>query len=132
MSLKIIQAHNAPAAVGPYSQAVVAGEMFFTSGQLGIDPETNVLPEGIEAQTRQSLRNIRAILGEAALDITDVIKTVVYIKNMADFPVVNEIYASFFGDHRPARSCVEVSQLPKGGLIEIEVIAQCKKDSGMK
>ena len=132
MSLKIIQAHNAPAAVGPYSQAVVAGEMFFTSGPLGIDPETNVLPEGIEAQTRQSLRNIRAILGEAALDITDVIKTVVYIKNMADFPVVNEIYASFFGDHRPARSCVEVSQLPKGGLIEIEVIAQCKKDSGMK
>ena len=127
MSLKIIQTHNAPAAVGPYSQAVVAGEMFFTSGQLGIDPETNVLPEGIEAQTRQSLRNIRAILGEAALDITDVIKTVVYIKNMADFPVVNEIYASFFGDHRPARSCVEVSQLPKGGLIEIEVIAQCKK-----
>ena len=132
MSLKIIQTHNAPAAVGPYSQAVVAGEMLFTSGQLGIDPETNVLPEGIEAQTRQSLRNIRAILGEAALDITDVIKTVVYIKNMADFPVVNEIYASFFGDHRPARSCVEVSQLPKGGLIEIEVIAQCKKDSGMK
>ena len=132
MSLKIIHTYNAPAAVGPYSQAVVAGEMLFTSGQLGIDPETNVLPEGIEAQTRQSLRNIRAILGEAALDITDVIKTVVYIKNMADFPVVNEIYASFFGDHRPARSCVEVSQLPKGGLIEIEVIAQCKKDSGMK
>ena len=132
MSLKIIQTHNAPAAVGPYSQAVVAGEMFFTSGQLGIDPETNVLPEGIEAQTRQSLRNIRAILGEAAVDITDVIKTVVYIKNMADFPVVNEIYASFFGDHRPARSCVEVSQLPKGGLIEIEVIAQCNKDSGTK
>ena len=132
MSSKIIQTQNAPAAIGPYSQAVVTGGMLFTSGQLGIDPATNVLPEGIEAQTRQSLQNIRAILEEAALDITDVIKTVVFIKNMADFPVVNEIYASFFGNHKPARSCVEVSQLPKGGLIEIEVVAQCSKDRDEK
>ena len=128
MSLKIIQTQNAPAAIGPYSQAIITGEMLFTSGQLGIDPVTNTLPDGIEAQTRQSLRNIRTILEEAAVDITDVIKTVVFIQNMADFPVVNEIYASFFGDHKPARSCVEVSQLPKGGLIEIEVVAQCSKD----
>ena len=127
MSLKIIQTQKAPAAIGPYSQAIVAGGMLFTSGQLGIDPATNALPEGIDAQTRQSLQNIRAILEEADLGMTDVIKTVVFIKNMADFPVVNEIYASFFGSHKPARSCVEVSQLPKGGLIEIEVVAKCSK-----
>ena len=124
MSAKIIQTQNAPAAIGPYSQAVMTGEMLFTSGQLGIDPVTNALPEGVEAQTRQSLQNIRAILEAAALDITDVIKTVVFIRNMADFSAVNEIYASFFGDHKPARSCVEVSQLSKGGLIEIEVVAR--------
>ena len=124
MSAKIIQTQKAPAAIGPYSQAVMTGEILFTSGQLGIDPVTNALPEGVEAQTRQSLQNIRAILEAAALDITDVIKTVVFIRNMADFSAVNEIYASFFGDHKPARSCVEVSQLPKGGLIEIEVVAR--------
>lgn len=124
MSAKIIQTQKAPAAIGPYSQAVMTGEMLFTSGQLGIDPVTNALPEGVEAQTRQSLQNIRAILEAAALDITDVIKTVVFIRNMADFSAVNEIYASFFDDHKPARSCVEVSQLPKGGLIEIEVVAR--------
>ena len=124
MSAKIIQTQKAPAAIGPYSQAVMTGEMLFTSGQLGIDPVTNALPEGVEAQTRQSLQNIRAILEAAALDITDVIKTVVFIRNMADFSAVNEIYASFFGDHKPARSSVEVSQLPKGGLIEIEVVAR--------
>ena len=124
MSAKIIQTQKAPAAIGPYSQAVMTGEMLFTSGQLGIDPVTNALPEGVEAQTRQSLQNIRAILEAAALDLTDVIKTVVFIRNMADFSAVNEIYASFFGDHKPARSCVEVSQLPKGGLIEIEVVAR--------
>ena len=121
---EIIATTNAPGAIGPYSQAVMTGEMLFTSGQLGIDPVTNALPEGVEAQTRQSLQNIRAILEAAALDITDVIKTVVFIRNMADFSAVNEIYASFFGDHKPARSCVEVSQLPKGGLIEIEVVAR--------
>lgn len=94
MSLKIIQAQNAPAAIGPYSQAIVTGGMLLTSGQLGIDPLTNALPEGIEAQTRQSLLNIRAILKEAALEVTDVIKTTVFVKNMADFPVVNEIYCA--------------------------------------
>lgn len=126
MSIKTIRTQNAPEAIGPYSQAIIAGGMLFTSGQLGINPVTNLLPEGIKAQTKQSLQNIKAILEEAGLDITDVIKTVVFIQNMADFPVVNEIYASFFGDHKPARSCVEVSKLPKGGLVEIEVVAQCR------
>ena len=124
MSNRMIQTPDAPAAIGPYSQAVMAGNMLFTSGQLGLDPAAGTLPEGIAEQTRQSLKNIQAILAEAGMDKTDVIKTVVYIQNMDDFVTVNEIYAGFFGDHKPARSCVEVSRLPKNGLVEIEVIAQ--------
>ena len=130
MSAKIIQTQNAPAAIGPYSQAIMAGGTLYSSGQLGIDPATNALPEGIEAQARQSLQNIRAILEEAGLSVSDVVKTVVFLKNMADFSAVNEIYAAFFGSHKPARSCVEVSQLPKGGLIEIEVVARRGNDAG--
>ena len=123
MSNRIIQSKNAPAAIGPYSQAIMAGGLLYTSGQLGLDPETGTLPESIEEQTKQSLKNIQAILEEAGLQKTDVIKTVVFLKNMSDFAVVNGIYADFFGDHKPARSCVEAAQLPKGGLIEIEVVA---------
>ena len=123
MSNRIIQSKNAPAAIGPYSQAIMAGGLIYTSGQLGLDPETGALPESIEEQTKQSLKNIQAILEEAGLQKTDVIKTVVFLKNMSDFAVVNGIYAEFFGDHKPARSCVEAAQLPKGGLIEIEVVA---------
>ena len=124
MDKKPVQTAKAPAAIGPYSQAWTAGNMLFTSGQLGLDPVTGTLPEGIEAQAQQSLDNILAILEEAGFRKSDVVKTVVFLKNMADFPVVNGIYAGFFGDHKPARSCVEVSRLPKDGLIEIEVIAQ--------
>jgi 2-iminobutanoate/2-iminopropanoate deaminase len=123
MSNRIVQSKNAPAAIGPYSQAITAGNLLFTSGQLGLNPETGVLPEGIEEQTKQSLKNVQAILEEAGFQKTDVIKTVVFLKNMSDFSAVNEIYAGFFGDHKPARSCVEVAQLPKGGLVEIEVVA---------
>ena len=123
MANRIISTQKAPAAIGPYSQAIMAGNMLFTSGQLGLEPETGILPEGIEAQAKQSLQNIRAILEEAGLQKTDVIKTVVYLKNMSDFAAVNAIYADFFGDHKPARSCVEVAGLPKGGLVEIEVVA---------
>jgi len=119
----IIHTDKAPAAVGPYSQAITVGNMLFTSGQLGLVPETGALPEGIEAQTEQSLKNIEAILSAAGYAKTDVIKTTVYIKNMNDFATVNGIYAAFFGDHKPARSCVEVARLPKDGLVEIEIIA---------
>ena len=118
-----IATKNAPAAIGPYSQAIMAGGLLYTSGQLGLDPETGALPESIEEQTKQSLKNIQAILEEAGLQKTDVIKTVVFLKNMSDFAVVNGIYADFFGDHKPARSCVEAAQLPKGGLIEFEAVA---------
>ena len=124
MALQTIQTQDAPAAIGPYSQAIEAGNMLFTSGQLGLDPQTGALPEGVAAQTEQSLRNIQAILAAAGLQKTDVVKTVVYIRDMNDFAAVNGIYAAFFGDHKPARSCVEVSRLPKDGLVEIEVIAQ--------
>ncbi len=118
-----IHTDNAPAAVGPYSQAIRTGNMLFTSGQLGLVPETGELPEGIQAQTEQSLKNIGAILAEAGYEKTDVVKTTVYIRNMNDFTAVNQIYAAFFGDHKPARSCVEAARLPKDGLVEIEVTA---------
>ncbi len=124
MSAEIIQTQEAPAAIGPYSQAVLAGDLLFTSGQLGLDPGTGTFPEGIRGQTEQSLRNIQAILEAAGFQKTDVVKTVVYLQHMADFAEVNAIYADFFGSHKPARSCVEVSQLPKGGLIEIEIVAR--------
>ena len=123
MAPDIIYTHSAPAAVGPYSQAIRSGNLLLTSGQLGLDPETGNLPEGVEAQTEQSLKNIDAILSAAGFARTDVVKTTVFIRNMGDFGRVNEIYAAYFGEHKPARSCVEVSALPKDGLVEIEVIA---------
>ena len=119
----IIYTEKAPAAIGPYSQAICINGMLFTSGQLGIDPATGALPDGVEAQTEQSLKNLYAILTEAGCTKTDVVKTTVFIKNMSDFPTVNGIYERFFGDHKPARSCVEVARLPKDGLIEIEAVA---------
>ena len=123
MSASIIHTVHAPAAVGPYSQAVLTGGLLLTSGQLGLNPETGILPEGVEAQAAQALQNIGAILAEAGYERTDVVKTTIFIRNMGDFAVVNRIYAGFFGDHKPARSCVEVSALPKGGLVEIEATA---------
>ena len=123
MSASIIHTVHAPAAVGPYSQAVLTGGLLLTSGQLGLNPETGILPEGVEAQAAQALQNIGAILAESGYERTDVVKTTIFIRNMGDFAAVNRIYAGFFGDHRPARSCVEVSALPKGGLVEIEAIA---------
>ena len=123
MANKVIHTDSAPAAVGPYVQAIQAGNTLFSSGQLGLIPETGALPEGVEAQTRQSLANIKAILDEAGYDVSDVVKTTVFIKNMGDFAAVNAIYAEFFGDSKPARSCVEVARLPKDGLVEIEFVA---------
>ena len=123
MALQIIRTAAASAAIGPYSQAIQTGNLLLTSGQLGLDPVTGSLPEGVEAQAEQALKNIGAILSEAGYTKEDVVKTTVFIRNMGDFGKVNAIYAAFFGDHKPARSCVEVSALPKGGLVEIEVIA---------
>lgn len=119
----IINTDKAPAAVGPYVQAILAGNTLFSSGQLGMNPETGALPEGVEAQARQSLANVKAILDEAGFAKSDVVKTTVFIKDMNDFAAVNAIYAEFFGDACPARSCVEVARLPKDGLVEIEFVA---------
>ncbi len=119
----IINTNKAPAAVGPYVQAIKAGNMLFSSGQLGLVPETGALPEGVQAQDRQSLANSQAILDEAGFAKSDIVKTTVFIKDMNDFGAVNAIYADFFGDSKPARSCVEVARLPKDGLVEIEFVA---------
>ena len=124
MANEIISTQKAPGAIGPYSQAVRAGDMLFTSGQLGLNPETGVLAEGVRAQADQALKNLGAILHEAGLDYKDVIKTVVFIKNMADFKTVNEVYAQYFTANYPARSCVEVAALPMDGLVEVECVAR--------
>ena len=123
MEKKVISTKKAPAAVGPYVQAVHKGNMLYASGQLGLIPETGELPKGVEAQTSQSLKNVQAILDEAGFAKEDIVKTTVFITDMEDFAAVNRIYADFFGEAKPARSCVEVSRLPKDGVVEIEVIA---------
>ena len=114
---------NAPAAVGPYSQAVLAGNTLYLSGQIGIDPATQQLAAGVEAQTKQVFLNIEAVLSEAGYALADLVKVAVYITDMADFAKVNELYASFLQAPYPARSCVAVAALPKGALVEIEVVA---------
>lgn len=122
--MKFINSSNAPKAVGPYSQAVIANNFIFLSGQIGINPKTNQLEDGLENQTKQIFSNIEAILNEAGVNKRKVVKTSVFLKNINDFSNVNKLYEEFFGAHKPARSTIEVSNLPKGALIEIEVIAK--------
>lgn len=126
MSIRIISTVKAPGAVGPYSQAVKAGDFLFASGQLGINPATGKLPDGAAAQAEQSLNNVGAILQDAGVSYDDVVKTTVYLSNMNDFGAVNAVYASFFKKTLPARSCVEISKLPMNGDVEVEVVAYCK------
>lgn len=122
-----ISTDKAPAAIGPYSQAVKADNLLFVSGQIPIDPSCGALVEGIEAQSHQVFRNIKAILNEASLDFDSVVKTTVFLKDMGDFQTVNGIYAQYFnGDVLPARCAMQVGALPKNSLIEIECIAFCK------
>ena len=121
---KEINTELAPAAIGPYAQAVAVDGLVITSGQLPIDPSTGSFPEGIAEQTRQSLTNVKAILAEAGVGMDRVIKTTVYLSDMNTFGAMNEVYATFFGEGSyPARSAVEVARLPKDALVEIEVIA---------
>ena len=120
----VINTQAAPAAIGPYSQAIEVGNLVYTSGQLPIDPATGSFPEGgIQEQTRQSLTNVRAILNEAGLDMGNVVKTTVFLADMNDFADMNSVYAEFFAEPYPARSAVAVKTLPKGALVEIEVVA---------
>lgn len=122
---EIISTEKAPAAIGPYSQAVKVGNLLFTSGMIPIDPATNTLVEGgIEVQTERALENVKALLEASGTSMDKVVKTVVFIKNMDDFAKVNEIYAKYFTSDFPARSCVEVARLPKDVLIEMEAIAE--------
>ena len=121
---KIINTDHAPAAIGPYAQAVAIDSLVITSGQLPIDPATGAFPEGIAAQTRQSLTNVKAILEAAGLGMDKVIKTTVFLSDMNNFGAMNEVYATFFSEgNYPASSAVEVARLPKDALVEIEVIA---------
>ncbi|MBN1935127.1 MAG: RidA family protein [Anaerolineae bacterium] len=124
MTREIIFTPNAPAAVGPYSQAVKIGLLVYTAGQLGIDPETGKLVDGgVQAQTRQALTNLQAVLQAAGTDLDNVVKTTVFMQDMGDFKAMNQIYAEFFPQQPPARSAVQVAALPLGGSVEIEAVA---------
>ena len=124
---QVISTNKAPAAIGPYSQAIQVGNLVYTSGQIPIDPAIGTFVEGgIKEQTRQSLTNVKAILEEAGTNLANVIKTTVFMADMADFADMNAVYAEFFTEPYPARSAVAVKTLPKGALVEIEVIAEVK------
>jgi 2-iminobutanoate/2-iminopropanoate deaminase len=124
MTRDAVSTGSAPAAIGPYSQAIVSGDLVFASGQIGLDPATGDLVDGIEAQTERVLKNVAAILDAAGLSMGDVVKSTIFLTDMADFATVNGIYAKHVIDPPPARSTVAVSALPKGARIEIEVIAR--------
>lgn len=124
---RVIATEKAPAAVGAYSQAIAEGGLVFTSGQLGLDPATGELKEGIAAQAKQAMDNLGAVLEEAGAGFDTVVKTVIYLADIADFAVVNEIYAGYFESDPPARSCFQVAALPKGGLLEVECIAAVRQ-----
>ena len=122
--MKTVSTDKAPAAIGPYSQAQIVGNLIYTSGQIPIDPATGLIVEGLEAQANQVFKNIDQLLKAAGSDMSKVVKTTVFIKDMNDFAAINAIYANYFSAPYPARSCVEVARLPKDVLLECEVIAE--------
>ena len=122
--MKTVSTPDAPAAIGPYSQAQICGGLVFTSGQIGIDPATGAVAPDVETQAHQVFHNLSALLSAAGSSISKTVKTTVFIKDMADFGKVNEIYAQYFSEPFPARSCVEVARLPKDVLIECEAVAE--------
>ncbi len=122
--MKVVSTEKAPTAIGPYSQARIAGGLVYTSGQIGIIPETGAVAEGLEAQAHQVFKNLTELLKAAGSDMSKVIKTTVFIKDMNDFAAINAIYAQYFAEPYPARSCVEVARLPKDVLVECELIAE--------
>ena len=124
MSARIVHTEKAPAAIGPYSQGIIAGNFLYTAGQIALDPATGqIVPGDVTAQTERVMRNLSAVLESAGAAWTDVVKTTVYLMDMADFPRVNEVYGRMIGDARPARSTVQVSGLPRGVLVEIDAVA---------
>ena len=124
MTRQAIHTDGAPAALGPYSQAIRSGELVFCSGQLGLDPASGELADGVEAQAERSLRNLASVLEAAGLSFEDVVKTTIFLADVNDFAAVNAVYGRFMPDPPPARSTVGVAALPKGGLVEIEAIAR--------
>lgn len=124
MSKEIVFTNDAPKAIGPYVQAVKSNGVIYTSGQLGMNPETGELPEGLEEQAHGAMKNLGAILKEAGTDYKKILKTTIFISDMNNFVAVNKIYESYFDGEFPARSCVEVARLPKDALVEIEAIAE--------
>jgi len=127
MDKKVIISYKAPKAIGPYSVAIRTGDLVFTSGQLGLEPATgNLVLGGIEAETRQALTNIRNVLADAGSGLERVVKTIVFLKDMADFAKMNTVYAEFFAENPPARTTIQAAALPKGGVVEIEAVAILK------
>ena len=124
--MRSVSTDKAPAAIGPYSQAIRTGGLLFTSGQIPIDPATGAIPEGVEAQAEQALTNVKNLIEASGASIENTVKTVVFIKDMNDFAKINEIYAKYFTEPFPARSCVEVARLPKDVLLEVEAIVEIK------
>ncbi len=122
--MKPVSTDKAPAAIGPYSQAQIVGNLVFASGQIPVDPATGLIPSGVEAQAHQAFKNVAALLAAAGSDISKVVKTTVFIKDMNDFAAINAVYAQYFTEPYPARSCVEVARLPKDVLLECEAIAE--------
>lgn len=130
MTLKIVSTNQAPAAIGPYAQAVRFGQLLFTSGQIPLSPSGELVSGGIEEQTRQVLDNLTAVLASEGAALRDVVKTTVFLKDMNQFSTFNEIYTSYFSEHTPARSTVEVARLPKDVLVEIELVAAISVETG--
>lgn len=124
--MNVIQTNNAPEAIGPYSQAVVAGDMLYTSGQIALRPDGSLNDGDIEVQTKQVFANLQAIITQAGATMSQVVKTTVFLKNLDDFVKMNAIYAEMFGAHKPARSTVQVAKLPRDVLVEIEAIVYLK------
>ena len=124
--MKVVNTSNAPQAIGPYSQGIIVNNMFYSSGQIPLTAEGELVTGTVQEQTHQVFKNLKAVLAEAGASLETVVKATVFIKNMEDFPLLNEVYGEYFSTHKPARSCVEVARLPKDVLVEIEVIALVK------
>lgn len=124
--MKVVQTDAAPQAIGPYSQGIIVNNMFYSSGQIPLNAAGELVEGGIKEQTHQVFHNLQAVLEAAGASLESVVKATVFIKDMNDFPLLNEIYGQYFSNHKPARSCVEVARLPKDVLVEIEVIALVK------
>ena len=124
--MQIVHTNKAPEAIGPYSQGIIVNNLFYSSGQIPLTPEGEMVEPDITKQTHQVFANLKAVLEAAGASFDSVVKTTMYIKNMDDFPTINDIYSRYFAEHKPARSCVEVARLPKDAWIEVEGIARIK------